>query len=144
MIETMNVALAVLADAANVSQDGKLNILGTFDTIFSDSFPTIHPQCQLVLRLTAKPAESGRTRRITVKLLDADARELLALEGEVKVPERKGPGEIKINSLLSLQNLQFTKPGDYTFNILIDDDQKGEVPFRVIERKLEHPAKPKE
>jgi hypothetical protein len=39
----MDVALAVLADFANSSADGKLNILGIFDTVYAEQYrpPTL-------------------------------------------------------------------------------------------------------
>ena len=40
----MEVKVALLADGANVSREGKLNLLGIFDTLFARSFPTTHPR----------------------------------------------------------------------------------------------------
>src|SRR6266516_902993 len=53
----MEVKLALLADGANVSREGKLNLLGIFDTLFARSFPTTHPQMQLVIRFEAAAHE---------------------------------------------------------------------------------------
>ena len=46
----MHVKVALLADYSNVSREGKLNILGIFDTIYAPTFPTTHPHMQLVIR----------------------------------------------------------------------------------------------
>ena len=56
----MDVTLAVLADHANVSDQGKLNILGIFDRILASNFPAVHPQLHPVLRFSASPAERGK------------------------------------------------------------------------------------
>ena len=52
----MDVTLALLADAANVSQDGKLNILGIFNGLGAAAFPATHPSMHLVLRFEASRA----------------------------------------------------------------------------------------
>jgi len=52
----MEVVLAVLADYANVSQEGKLNIMGIFDIISSEKFPTFHPEMKLVVQFEASIA----------------------------------------------------------------------------------------
>ena len=57
----MLVKLAVLADYANVTSDGKLNILGIFDRMNVLNLPAVHPQMNLVLRLEAhRAAEAMR------------------------------------------------------------------------------------
>lgn len=56
----MNVSLALVADYANISREGKLNILGIFDRIAAQSVPAVHSQMQLIMRLEADRAESER------------------------------------------------------------------------------------
>src|SRR6266516_3887748 len=65
----MEVKLALLADGANVSREGKLNLLGIFDTLFARSFPTTHPQMQLVIRFEAAAQEAGSTRQVEIQLV---------------------------------------------------------------------------
>ncbi len=55
----MRVALGVLADYANVSADGKLNIMGVFQIVNVIQFPHVHAQMDLVLTLEADPSEAG-------------------------------------------------------------------------------------
>ena len=131
----MEVALGVLADGANVSQEGKLNILGVFDIIYARDFPIVHPSMQLVIRFNASAAERGTRRRATVKLLDADGNELLSLAGDVSVPERAGIEDIGVVSIIGLNNVKFDRSGDYSFRILLDDDEKYRVPFKVVRRQ---------
>ena len=47
----MNIQVAVLCDAAT-DDNGKLNLLGAFDTIYTQQLPAIHPQCSIALRVT--------------------------------------------------------------------------------------------
>lgn len=69
----MNVAFALLADAANQSREGKLNILGAFGEIYATNFPARHPEMHLVLRLDASPAEAGLRKKIRIIFLDQDS-----------------------------------------------------------------------
>src|SRR5688500_4171438 len=47
----MQISFALFADAANLSQEGKLNILGVFDAVQVGGIPTVHPRAHLVVRL---------------------------------------------------------------------------------------------
>ena len=72
----MDIPLAVLADSANVSQEGKLNIFGIFDQLNIASFPVRHPHMTLVFQLTASPAEGGRSHQVVVHCMDEDGGKL--------------------------------------------------------------------
>ncbi len=54
----MDIQIAILCDAAT-DNNGKLNILGTFDTIYSAQLPATHPQCSIALRMTFSKGEEG-------------------------------------------------------------------------------------
>ena len=56
----MHVSFALFADAANLSQEGKLNILGVFDAVQVATMPTVHPRATLVLRLKGSGSDIGR------------------------------------------------------------------------------------
>ena len=47
----MHLSFALFADAANLSQEGKLNVLGVFDALQVGGFPAVHPRATLVVRL---------------------------------------------------------------------------------------------
>ena len=64
----MQVKLAVVADYANVSSEGKLNILGIFDRINVSDLPAAHPQMHLILRLEAHSTDASSTRQRTKTL----------------------------------------------------------------------------
>src|SRR5215207_2107254 len=49
----MHISFALFADAANISQEGKLNIMGVFDAVQVGALPTMHPRATLVVRLKA-------------------------------------------------------------------------------------------
>ena len=126
----MQVKLGVLADYANVTGDGKLNILGIFDRINLMQIPAVHPQMHLVLRLEAHPAEQNRPHDVEIRLQDPEGVVIFEVKGEI-VPRGEAGQLVSSNQILTLNNLQLEKIGDYRFIVLINDDVKTEIPLAV-------------
>jgi hypothetical protein len=126
----MQVKLAVVADHANVSSEGKLNILGIFDRIVVSDLPAVHPQMHLIVRLEAHPAERDRPHPVEVRLHDPDGQTVFELKGEV-VPEGLAGETITANQIVGINNLVLAKTGEYVFVIFVDHDLKAETPLVV-------------
>ena len=129
----MEVPLAVIADAANVSQEGKLNVFGIFNRIGAINFQARHPQMQLVLALEADSVEAEQTKTLEVQLRDDDGKKVLTIAGKLKVPKGQLGYPIRVHQILPLSGVQFEKPGDYVFKILINGEPKNSVPFSVVQ-----------
>ncbi|MBI4408824.1 MAG: hypothetical protein HY561_03890 [Gemmatimonadetes bacterium] len=127
----MQVRLALLADYANVTTEGKLNILGIFDRIAVTQLPAVHPQMQFILRLEAHPAERDRAHSVEIRLHDPDGQSVFELKGEL-TPRGGDPGEpIATNQIVTINNLTLGKTGGYTFVVFVDNDLKSEIPLSV-------------
>jgi hypothetical protein len=126
----MLVKLAVVADHANVSSEGKLNILGIFDRIVVSNLPAVHPQMHLVVRLEAHPSERDRAHSVEVRLHDPDGQTIFELNGEV-VPQGPVGEPIAANQVIGISNLVFAKTGEHVFVIFVDHDLKAELPLVV-------------
>lgn len=135
----MNVTLALLCDAANVTTEGNLNILGQFNTIATPSFPAVHPVMRLVLRFKASPAELGDERSLTIKILTEDGQIIGEISGRMNTSADAPPGKVPESQplILELVNTTFEQPGDYAFSVLIDKDEKAVVPLAVVESPTE-------
>ncbi len=128
----MDVTVAVLADYANVSQDGKLNVMGIFQEINAPSLPFPLPQMYLVLTFEAGPAEFGSEKELRIVLVDSDGNEKISLEGQVQVPRPPRRGSpAYINEAIGLAGVPFEKAGDYHFAILVGGETKETVPLHV-------------
>ena len=130
----MEIKTAVLADTANVSQEGKLNIMGIFNRIHSESFPVTWPCMALVVRLEAHSSEVG-SHEITIQITDEDGGKLAKIQGDLDIgggddPEDPPHGHI----ILPIQNAKFFKPGVYSFDILIDGRYEDSARLLVRER----------
>jgi len=135
----MDVTLALLADGANVSREGKLNLLGVFDTIFARSFPTTHPQMQLVLRFEAEASEAGGRREVEVRFVAADGRVVFRLPGAVMVQQHHGAGDrVRMDQILMLNNVQLEAPGRYHFQVVLDGQVAAVVPLQVEQISTAH------
>jgi hypothetical protein len=124
----------LLADYASTTPEGKLNVLGIFGQIGAASFPTRHPQMFLVARLTANPAEVNAERRITIRLLDADAQHTLVDWSAPVSIAPAAPGRLtEVSVVVQLRDIVFPAPGDYQFVLLVDNDAKGTLPLVLVQ-----------
>jgi len=133
----MKLLLLLAADYANITGDGKLNVMGIFRDINANKFPARHASMHLVVKLGAELGEYGDTRALTVKLRDPDGVEIWSLTGTVAIPKSEGGRVPEVNAILEIKDIVFPKPGPYQFVVLIDKDYKGDLPIYI--NKLEAP-----
>lgn len=128
----MRVLHILAADYANVTKDGKINVMGIFNRIFAREFPTRQPEMHLVVKLDASPAEYGTSRKLTIKLLDASGKqEIVNWSRDIHVPIGSGAERAEINQILRLRDVVFPAPGAYQFSVLVDKDEKQTLPITV-------------
>jgi len=131
----MDIDLALLADAATVDASGKLNILGVFDRLGSDSFPARHPRMALVLRFTAGLNEAG-SHHVDIRLHDPTGEEVVHMDGDMQL----GPSAstltdaIRVPHVLNIDGIVFPKAGRYTFDVEVDGEHQVSVPLTVSGR----------
>ncbi len=128
----MIITKALLADYANIAEGGKLNVLGIFQAIYSLSFPAVHPQMQLIFMWEANRSEVGRKKNIEIQLCDSDGKKLIGIGANFVIPDGREGKKISGNEIITLNNVKFDKSGEYVFNILIDDDHKGDASFELV------------
>jgi hypothetical protein len=133
----MDVSILLVADYANVTQDGKLNVMGIFHNINALNFPATHPEMHLITQLKAGPAEYEREFTLDIKLIDDDASHILLQQTfRLVVPRGTAGQTVYMNHLLRMINVQFPKPGSYEFSVLVDRDVKGSLPIEVHKLSL--------
>ena len=129
----MEVPILLTADYANVSREGKLNVMGIFTNVQSPSFPALHPQMYLVAQLSGGRAEYGRKFKLEIKLLNEDATlEVITRTTDAQLPQGENGQRVNLNIILGLANTVFPSPGTYEFSILVDQDVKATLPLEVI------------
>lgn len=131
IILVMDVTLALLADYANITREGKLNVMGVFSIINAPVLPWVHPQMQLVLEFEAGAAEWDTQKEIEIKLIDIDARPLIGIKSSIKVPRGEPGRRVRVNSIITLANVKFDRQGDYEFAILVGGETKKNISLIV-------------
>lgn len=133
----------LVADAANVSQDGKANLLGVFEEIAAVSFPAMHPQLSVWMAFEANPFEVGRQVKAELRLVDGDGEVLVTVSQELRIPPPLEPGlPIRLKSIVPLRNTVFPVPGNYAFTLEVDGEEKQRTPLTVRQLIQRPPPSP--
>lgn len=127
----MIVQIATLCDSA-ADYNGKLCLMGAFDTLCAREFPVVHPQCSLALRFTFDHSEAGR-HGFSVRCLDPDGKD--ALPPFEPVVEVGFPSDfvpfVTRNLVLNLQRVKFDRPGLYQWEVRHHNAVAVRIPLRV-------------
>jgi hypothetical protein len=126
----MHLSFALFADGANLSQEGKLNILGVFDAMQVATFPSVHPRAHLVVRLKGTRADIGQ-HRVAFSWKNSEGNELWTSNGQLDIGAPP-PAVTEIDlPLIAPIDLPLDIPGAYTMAILIDGERQGELRVHV-------------
>lgn len=124
----MEIEIFTLADFAQ-DNNSKLTIVGTFDSIHSKQFPATHPSCSVACRLRFGIKEVG-SHDFKLRLIDADGREMLKpVEGNINIGNPPNGQFASINIVVNFAQLQFGKPGRYSFELYVDGEWKSGLPL---------------
>ena len=127
----MRFVVGHLADAANISVEGKLNLLGIFQKIGSSEFPC-QLSCALVALFEADPFDRGKQCQVRIEFIDEDGQEMFRMDGmQVSAPDQPGHLVHTCNLIVNLRPLTLTKPGPHSFKILVSERLAGEIRLHV-------------
>jgi len=128
----MTIQVAVLCDAAT-DYNGKLNLLGTFDTIYTPQMPAQHPQCSVAVRIAFDRIEEG-PHLLTMNFVDEDGQPIMpSTEVPADVAFPADATFISRNFIVNIQQLKFEKTGLYSVNLAVNDRQLCSIPLAVKE-----------
>ena len=126
----MTIQVAVLCDAAT-EYSGKLNLLGTFDTIYAQELPAHHPQCSVAIRIAFDRGEEG-PHTLAIHFVDEDGHPIMpGTEVPVEVVFPADATFISRNFIVNIQQLKFEATGLYSVNLVLDDRQLSSIPLAV-------------
>jgi hypothetical protein len=104
----MHISFAVFADGANLSQEGKLNVLGVFDALAVGGFPAVHPRTHFVVRLKGTVDDAG-----------------------AHVSPGPNPAFEMDLPIIAVIDLPLNQAGLYTMQVSLDGDLVAEVRLHV-------------
>ncbi len=140
----MELLTSVICDSAS-DYNGKLCVLGAFDTIWSLKYPSQHVQCTLAFRFLFDNSDIGR-HEFEVDFLNADGQPLLP-KGPIKFGITMGaiPNQqyfLSRNLVVNLQNLPLPGPGQYAFDIRCNNEVLSRIPLQAVQGKPPPPSRP--
>jgi hypothetical protein len=119
-----------LCDSAT-NDRGKLNILGSFDTIYAREFPCHHPICAVAFKLRFDIGEDGR-HIFEITFSDPDMRPVLdpiRHEFEIHMGDKLSHTHIHTHHYLGFH---LERPGEYYFELRVDGETKSRIPLYVV------------
>jgi hypothetical protein len=126
----MTIQVAVLCDAAT-DYNGKLNLLGTFDTIYAPQMPMQHSQCSIAVRIAFDRIEEG-THTLHVNFVDEDGLPIMkAMQIPVAVEFPADATFISRNLVVNIIQLTFSKTGLYSVDLSLNDRPLSSIPLAV-------------
>ena len=127
----MDVTLAVSCDAANVSREGKLNLLGIFNSIHAAEFPCTHPHLALVLRVEARIGEEG-VYALEIQLVDEDGQQMFDINGQLSLQGAEPGRPMTAQTIMDINSLQLPRPGTYAFEVFLDGHHTRSVAIHAF------------
>jgi len=128
----VEIALAALANDANVASDGNLNLLGIFDTIGASGFPVRHPTMAFAFRVRFEYDDQNKAKRLDIRLLNQDGKVLFNAKAQIQVGTIP-PGQfVHANQILFLRGTEFAGEGRYRFRIEGAGKEPHDTVFQVV------------
>ena len=126
----MTIQVAVLCDAAT-DYNGKLNLLGTFDTIFTSQLPAQHPQCSVAVRILFDRMEEGQ-HKLQMNFVDEDGQPIMpSMDVPVDVTFPPDATFLSRNFIVNMQQLKFEKTGLYSIDLALDGHSLASISLSV-------------
>jgi len=126
----MHTEVFALCDAAT-DNAGKLNILGSFDTLFTNATPAKHPACAVAIRLRFIQEEEGH-HKIHLVIIDEDGGQVVPpLNGSIHVKVNPGYSTASMNLIVNFQGLEIKRYGEHRVEFRVDDRVIATLPLYV-------------
>ena len=126
----MKTEIFTLCDAAT-EQQGKLNLLGSFDHLHSRQEPVAHPGCALAIKLRFTKIEDGN-HKIKITFGDDDGNLVMpTIETQISVLVAQNDSTATANLILNIQQLKLPRFGEYSIDLAIDGRHEGSIPLYV-------------
>jgi hypothetical protein len=134
MLLKMKLEIFALCDAAT-DQNGKLNILGAFDTIFAPQLPLVYQNCAVAAKMRWDKTEEGR-KQIRISFSDPDGRAVIpALDApiEVRVPDNAHDITTSAtNFVVTIQQIKLERAGEHEIDLFLDGELQGSLPLYIV------------
>lgn len=125
----MQLQYSFICEAATVSADGKLNVLGIFNRIGFQEYPGRMHRIVLVISCMGGMQDYGM-HRLDVRLMGPDGMNIVEpLHMHIDIESEGGSA----NVIGEYNGLDFKEPGPYSFEIQLDDKHFSSLELDVVE-----------
>ncbi|MDO8609641.1 MAG: hypothetical protein Q7R95_03765 [bacterium] len=123
-----------LADAANIDNFGKLNVLGIFQNIFLNKVPGSILKFVLISSIFVK--DPNKPFQIEIKIKDKKDN-YIKLQPQLIFPFKPEVGnkDKVINLMIDLINVKFDSFGTYEIEVFADSNKIGSKFLEIVEKK---------
>lgn len=119
-----------VCDYASFSDNGKINILGIFESIMAKKLPAIHPQMFIVSNISI--GDNGNHEKV-IKILSQDNIEISKLNfqlNNIKIPT--GKKYLEFGVMGQMNGVKFDNYGTYKIQVLINGVIIGEKELNIV------------
>lgn len=119
----MHGRFSLIADAANLSAEGKVNILGEFNVIYATAFPAQHPLLCYVASLEVGAGDVGPDHLAELRYVDADGNVVappILIKFEVTSNDQEEGETNPLPLIIPIHGLMMPGPGRYCIDLWCD------------------------
>jgi len=125
----MTTDIFTLCDFAQES-DGKMTVVGAFDTIYARQFPAVHPFMCLALRIRFYIHEAG-SHAMKISFAGPDGNDVAGpIEGELSVGDFAGSSRV-VHSVFTFVNTPMEREGVVAVTLAVDGHEVVTSPLYV-------------
>jgi hypothetical protein len=128
----MELEIFSLADFAADYGNGKLTVVGTFDTIFTPNLPVVHPHCSVAVRIRVANSEAGH-HDFEIKVIDPDGKVFQNVKGGMDINVNPIADYNTMNLVMNLNNLTIQKAGKFAFEFHFDNEFRSGLKLNVVQ-----------
>lgn len=128
----MHVTLALLCDAASVTEEGKLSLVGQFDHVFVDTYPLrMWPKC-IAMRMVGSLDEFQNEQPFAVRAYNEAGKEIGEIRGTVELREQPQDAEaVQVVAILPLVDPHIPEPGSYRFDVIFCEEVVASIDLQA-------------
>jgi hypothetical protein len=127
----MELEIFTLADFAADYGNGKLTVVGTFDTVFVPQLPTKHPHCSIAIRMRIANSEAG-AHDFMIRGLTPDGNIFQNVNGSMDIKPNGNTDYTTFNLVIGLNNLKLERAGKYAFEFHFDNEFRSGLKMNVV------------
>lgn len=129
----MDIDLAVIADSANKTENGKLNLMGIFDRFTPANVPFRWPQFSFAFRIVYTPQDVGEH---TLQVRCTKDGTIVKQFGEINTNVQQVQQKRAVQTIiLTINNFEFSEEGEYIFEVEGQGQQLAAAPVIVEQQE---------